>query len=79
MKSTLSIRAVILSLGAASIVMALCLAGFGLLGMQQQLDARQRVVVLEQALKNHSSADAFMDSARTDVLAGIAERDRNQS
>ena len=71
MKSTLSIRAVILSLGAASIVMALCLAGFGLLGMQQQLDARQRVVVLEQALKNHNSADAFMDSARTDVLRAL--------
>ena len=71
MKSTLSIRAIILSLGAASIVIALCLAGFGLLGLHQQLDARQRVVVLEQALKNHNSADAFMDSARTDVLRAL--------
>ncbi len=66
-----SIRSVIISLGAASIVIASCLAGFGLLGMQQQLDARQNVVVLEQALKNHNSADAFMDSARTDVLRAL--------
>ncbi len=66
-----SIRTVIVSLGASSVLIALCLACFGLLGMQQQLDARQRVVVLEQAMKNHDSADTFMDSARTDVLRAL--------
>ncbi len=67
----MSIRSVILSLGGSSVVIALGLAGFGLVGVQQQLDARERVVVLEAALKNHDSADAFMDSIRTDVLRAL--------
>ena len=71
MPDALSIRAVITTLGAASIVIAVALAGFGLLGVQAQLDARERIVILEEALKNHNTADAFMDSSRTDVLRAL--------
>lgn len=71
MGSILSIRSVIISLGASSVFIAILLAGFGLLGVQTQLDARKRIVTLEQTLKNHETADAFMDSARTDVLRAL--------
>ncbi len=71
MKTALSIRSVIVSLGAASVMIASALAGFGLLGLQQQLDVREHVILLEQALKNHESADTFMDSVRTDVLRAL--------
>jgi len=67
----LSIRTVMVVLGALSVGIATGLAGFGLLGTQQQLDARARVVVLEQALHNHNSADAFMDNIRADVLRAL--------
>lgn len=67
----LSIRTVMVALGALSVGIATGLAGFGLLGTQQQLDARARVVVLEQALHNHNSADAFMDDVRADVLRAL--------
>ena len=67
----LSIRAVLIGLGALSILVAAGLAGFGLLGIQRQLDARKRVVVLEQALFNHTEADTFMDDVRTDVLRAL--------
>ena len=73
MRYVLSIRAVIVSLGAASIAVTLLLAGFGLLGLQQQLEGRKRLVLLEQVLINHNSADAFMDSSRTDVLRAIQQ------
>ncbi len=71
MSTKISIRTVIIGLGAASVVIASTLAGFGVLGMHDQLQARKRVVVLEEALKNHNSADAFMDSVRTDVLRAL--------
>ena len=71
MTSYVSIRSVIATLGAVSILIAGVLAGFGLLGVQTQLDARKRIVVLEMALKNHDAADAAMDSARTDVLRAL--------
>ena len=67
----LSIRTVLVTLGALSILIAAGLAGCGLLGIQHQLDARKRVVVLEQALWNHASADTFMDDVRTDVLRAL--------
>ena len=67
----LSIRTVLVTLGALSILIASGLAGFGLLGIQLQLDARRRVVVLEQADYNHTNADNFMDSIRTDVLRAL--------
>jgi len=67
----LSIRTVMVALGALSVGIATGLAGFGLLGTQQQLDARARVVVLEQALHNDNSADAFMDDVRADVLRAL--------
>ena len=66
-----SIRSVLVTLGAVSILIAAGLAGFGLLGIQRQLDARKRVVVLEQALYNHTNADTFMDNVRTDVLRAL--------
>ena len=68
MTDRMSIRAVILGLGTSSVLIASCLAGFGLLGVQEQLNARERAVVLEATLKNHDRADAVMDSVRTDVL-----------
>ncbi len=71
MTPAVSIRAVLLSLGALSIVIAAGLAGFGLLGMQQQLDARERTVTLECTLLNHNTADTYMGSVRTDVLRAL--------
>ncbi len=70
-QAVFSIRSVLITLGALSILIATGLAGFGLLGIQRQLDARQRVVVLEQAQSNHTNADTFMDSVRTDVLRAL--------
>jgi hypothetical protein len=45
-QSPFSIRTVLISLGALSVLTAAVLAGLGLLGIQRQLDARERVVVL---------------------------------
>ena len=70
-RPVLSIRLVLGSLGTFSIIIAAALAGFGLLASQQQLDARARVVFLEQALRNHSTADAFMDDVRADVMRAL--------
>ena len=70
-QAVFSIRSVLIMLGALSILIAAGLAGFGLLGIQRQLDARKRVVVLEQALWNHTNADTFMDDVRTDVLRAL--------
>ncbi len=70
-QAVLSIRSVLVTLGALSILIAAGLAGFGLLGIQRQLDARKHVVVLEQALWNHTEADTFMDDVRTDVLRAL--------
>ncbi len=70
-KITLSIRGVLRALGAVSIVIAVGLAGFGLLATQQQLDARARVVFIEQGLRNHNSADTFMDDIRADVMRAL--------
>ena len=67
----LSIRLVLRALGAFSIFIAIALAGFGLLASQQQLEARARVVFLEKALRNHSTADAFMDDIRADVMRAL--------
>ncbi len=58
-----SIRAVVAGLGMLSVLIASALAGFGLLGMEHQLEVRRQVVAIERALGNHNSADAFMDSA----------------
>ena len=68
---TLSIRRVLVTLGAFSILVASGLSGFGLLGIQRQLDARKHVIVLEKAMYNHTEADTFMDSFRTDVLRAL--------
>lgn len=70
-RSFFSIRTVLVSLGALSILIAAGLAGLGLLGIQRQLDAREHVIVLEQASHNHTDADNFMDSVRTDVLRAL--------
>ncbi len=67
----LSIRSVLIGLGVLSILIAAGLAGFGLLGTQLQTTALERVIVLEQALHNHNSADAFMDNLRADVLRAL--------
>jgi diguanylate cyclase (GGDEF)-like protein len=67
----LSIRAVLITLGALSILIAAGLAGIGLLGTKRQLDARTHIVMLEQALQNHNAADAFMDDVRADVLRAL--------
>ena len=66
-----SIRTVLVSLGVLSILIASGLAGFGLLGIQRQLEARWHVVILERAVYNHTNADNFMDSVRTDVLRAL--------
>ena len=71
MKSVLTIRAVLIGLGALSFLTAAGLASFGLLGTQRQLEARERVVLLEEVLRNHNSADAFMDNMRADVLRAL--------
>jgi hypothetical protein len=68
---TLSIRTVLVALGALSVLVAMGLAGFALLGTQHQLVARARIVMLEQALQNHNGADAFMDDIRADVLRAV--------
>ena len=70
-QAVFSIRSVLIALGALSILIAAGLAGFGLLGIQRQLEARKRVVVLERALWNHTNADTFMDDVRTDVLRAL--------
>lgn len=70
-RPVLSIRLVLGALGAFSIIIAAALAGFGLLASQQQLEVRARVVFLEQALRNHSTADAFMDDIRADVMRAL--------
>ena len=70
-RHSLSICIVLRALGALSFLIAAGLAGFGLLAMKQQLDARAGVVFLEQALQNHSTADAFMDDIRTDVMRAL--------
>ncbi len=70
-QAVFSIRSVLIALGALSILIAAGLAGFGLLGIQRQLDARKRIVVLEQALYNHNNADTFMDNVRADVLRAL--------
>ena len=70
-QAVFSIRSVLVTLGAISILIAAGLAAFGLLGIQRQLDARQHVVVLEQALWNHTNADTFMNDIRTDVLRAL--------
>ena len=66
-----SIRRVIITLGALSIITVIVLAGFGLLGIERQLDARKNVVLLEQILINHNNADNFMDDVRADVLRAV--------
>lgn len=70
-QAVFSIRSVLITLGALSILIAAGLAGFGLLGIQRQLEARRHVVILEQALWNHTNADTFMDDVRTDVLRAL--------
>jgi len=70
-RSFFSIRTVLISLGALSVLIAASLAGLGLLGIQRQLEARERVMVLERASHNHTDADNFMDSVRTDVLRAL--------
>ena len=67
----LAIRTVLVALGTLSVLVAMGLAGFALLGTQHQLEARVRIVMLEQALQNHNSADAFMDDIRADVLRAV--------
>jgi len=67
----LSINNVLIGLGTLSIVVALCLASFGVVGTQRQAMALERVMLLERALHNHSAADAFMDSIRADVLRAL--------
>jgi hypothetical protein len=62
----LSIRKVLVALGALSVLVAIGLAGFALFGTQHQLEARARMVMLEQALQNHNSADI-----RADVLRAV--------
>ena len=66
-----SIKAVLVALGALSILVAAGLTAFGLLSTQHQLEARARIVVLERALQNHNGADAFMDDVRADVLRAL--------
>ena len=70
-RSTLSIRIVLVSLGVLSILVAIGLAGFAWLGTQNQLNARLRIVMLEQTLHNHNTADAFMDDIRADVMRAV--------
>ena len=67
----LSVRNVLIGLGALSVLTAAGLAGFGLLGIQRQIDAREGLVVLDKALYSHSDADASMDDIRTDVLRAL--------
>ena len=70
-RPTLSISNVLIGLGTLSIVVALCLAAFGIVGTQRQALALDRVILLERALHNHSEADAFMDNIRADVLRAL--------
>ena len=70
-KPLLSIRLLIVSLGAISIMTVAGLAGFGLLGIERQLEARRNVVLLEGILINHNNADNFMDDVRADVLRAV--------
>ena len=69
----LSIRNVLIAFGVLSTMIATGLASFGLLAMQLQRTALERVILLEQVLHNHSTADAFMDSLRTDVLRALQD------
>ena len=67
----LSIRNVVTGLGVLSVAIAIGLAGFSLFAVQLQRAALDRVILLEVALCNHESADAFMDGLRTDVLRSV--------
>ena len=70
-RPALSIRMVLVALGALSVLISIGLALFALYGSQHQLEARARIVMLEQALQNHNDADAFMDDIRADVLRAV--------
>ena len=68
---SVSIRMILVTLGALSVLVSIGLAAFALYGSSHQLEARARIVVLEQALQNHNDADAFMDDIRADVLRAV--------
>jgi len=70
-RSTLSINNVLIGLGTLSVAVALCLAAFGIGGTHRQAVALERVMLLEKALHNHGTADAFMDNIRADVLRAL--------
>ena len=67
----LSIRAVLISLGALSILVVAGLAGFELLSIGRQIEVRKRVTMLEQALFNQMKANTSMEEVRTDVLRAV--------
>ena len=67
----ISMRLVIVALGAFGVLTVSVLAFCGLLGIEHQLDARRDVVALEKILLNHNNADNFMDDVRADVLRAV--------
>ena len=67
----LTIRGVLVALGSVAVLVACALAGFGLLAASLQVDARQRVAVVEQAVQNHAAADALLDDVRADVQRNL--------
>jgi len=66
-----SIRRLLLGWGLLSAVTALTVAGFGLVGVVHLSASLERVVLVDQALRNHNDADTFMDDTRADVLRAI--------
>jgi len=70
-RPALSISKVLAGLGALSVAVVLCLAGFGIAATQRQAATLEHILLLEKALHNHTEADAFMDSIRDDVLRAL--------
>jgi diguanylate cyclase (GGDEF)-like protein len=69
----LSIRNLLLGWGLLSAVTAIALAGVGFAGAVDLTGALKRVVLVDQALRNHNDADTFMDDSRADVLRAIQQ------
>ncbi len=67
----LSIRRLLIGWAVLSAAIAIALASLGVAGVSRLSSELERVRTLDQALRNHNDADAFMDNVRTDVLRAL--------
>src|ERR1700731_395639 len=79
MSRRLSIRRLLVGWGVLSAAIAIGLASLGLAGVLRLSAVLDRVDMVDQELRNHNDADAFMDAVRADVLrALLASTDANK-